>query len=133
VCGPTFSKRILDGENVRVFEDTYHQDDPNVINNERESHAAIDYSDRGTVCFHHLSYDGGCLNCCDVTCLGIGDPSTTHTLTYRDGDGDRWFMEMRFSKAGTGTKSAGKENLKSKSALAAVALTVVAFTITLLR
>merc|ERR1739846_116387 len=76
ICGKSFEKRIKDGENTRVFEDTAYNPNPNCINCEREPHAAIAYSDEGTVCFHHQFRDEtmGCTNCCKVSCYGLSNP-----------------------------------------------------------
>ncbi len=120
VCGETyFTKRIKDGENTRVFEDTAYDADPNIINSVREPHAAIAYSDEGTVCFHHLFRDEqmACTNCCDVTCLGLSNPNEVHELYYRNAEGNRWFVEMQFrNKSGGGngggfTSSSSVQNI----------------------
>jgi len=109
VCGKYFEKRIKDGENTRVFEDTMYDADPNIIGNDREPHAAIAYSDEGTVCFNHLYRDESisCTNCCKVTCFGLSNPNETHELYYRNVEGNRWFMEMKFSSASSGGSGGG--------------------------
>ena len=113
VCRSTyFTKRIKDGENTRVFEDTAYDSNPNVMNSEREPHAAIAFSDEGTVCFHHLERDKNesCTNCCGITCLGLSKEDETHVLYYQNAKGNCWFVEMTFSKNGSDSNGNGKSD-----------------------
>ena len=114
VCGSKyFTKRIKDGENARVFEDTAYDADPNIINSVRKPHAAIAYSDEGTICFHHLarSENQSCTNCCGVTCFGLGNPDEVHELYYRNAKGNRWFVEMKFGKKASDDFNSGTKPL----------------------
>lgn len=102
-----FTKKLKDGENFRIFEDTAYDPNPKIIGNKREPHAALAYSDEGTVCLNHLYRDElmGCTNCCEATCLSLNNPDEIHTVYYRYNDGNRWFVEMQFSKTGSGGSS----------------------------
>ncbi len=112
-CGEkVFTKKVGDGEIFRAFYDDYGNGTPD--------HAAVGFSDAGTVCFYHYQWNyvqGTAQRCgsgsgsgsCEITCFGISDDEDEkHYVALKDYDRGKqpfWVVEVSFSKKGSSSGS----------------------------